>query len=190
MRARGASATGFSQALLGLLAHLAAGGCLPPAAALSVALPLSWAGVIGTSRGLRSLSPFARLLAGQAVVHAVLGVAARCTAHGEPATGHTSVEQGPWTHLAMAAAHLLITGLCLGVVGRCEAALATAVGRACALVRSALRQQPAGHAPVLAVVRDRQPVPTWPRPRTALSSERAAQQGLRGPPAAPAPAPA
>lgn len=173
------AASAYSQVLLAVVAHVAVGGCLASLSTLLLAVPASAAAVLCTTRGLRSLGPFARLLAGQAAVHVVLGVAARCASHG--ADHGTAATGGATEHLAMAAVHLLVTALCLQLVGRCEEALSRAVAHAHAVVRSALRR-PATAVGSLSAPAHPVPRSAWPTVRTALSAERAAQRGLRGPP--------
>lgn len=190
VRARGATATATSQVLLAVVAHLGVSGCLPGAAELGVALPLSALALVLTGRALRHVHPVCRLLAGQVLVHAVLGVTATCTAHGPLEVAHAASEPSPAAHAVMALVHLLVTALCLGLVGRCEAVAAAALVRADDLVVRALLRRVL--EPVLALVpaAGRPPAPRAPLVVSALSTERAAQRGLRGPPRGGAPAPA
>lgn len=189
MTDRSAPASVVSQVLLGLAAHVTAGGCLPELPVLAVVLPVSWLAVTAAGRGFRKLGPFARLLAGQAAVHTVLGLAARGGSHGQAAS---VVGDAAGAHVATAGAHLLATALCLWLVGRCEAAIQSALSRANRLAVGALLRRVARPGPACAspAPGSQWPLLPWPAATTALSVDRAAQRGLRGPPGIRAPAPA
>lgn len=167
-RATGAGVAGaaVAQTGAGLLAHVAAAGCLPTPAALALALPLCLALAVLATRLMR---PLQALAVGQLGVHAALTVAA-CSGAGAHAASHASP--------AMGLAHVAALVLCRATLDHVLASAARAAGRLRRTVARWLRRPQPLRVPELP---GRAPAPvTAAHPLVTLTSA-----SRRGPPAAP-----
>lgn len=160
------------QVAAAVAAHTAAAGCVPPAAALAVSLPVCLVGVLAVARLLRSF-PLLSLAAGQLTVHA--GLAASACAGAAVAShelsGHAT------SHVLMTAAHVGALLLCRASA---DLVLRSADRALQALVRLLRSRVPSTLGPLeLAAART--------APRAGLRAQSPGHPGAprRGPPGAP-----
>jgi hypothetical protein len=159
------------QVATAVAAHSAAAGCVPPAAALAVSLPVSLVGVLAVARLLRSF-PLLGLGVGQLTVHTCLAASA-CT--GAAVASHDPSGHGV-PHVLMTAAHVGALLLCRATA---DLVLRSADRAAQALARLLRPGAPScPRPPELPRAR------TAPRPGLLAQSPRHPGAPRRGPPAA------
>lgn len=127
-RTTGVAGAALAQTGAGVVAHVAAAGCLPAPTALALSLPVC---LLLAAVAHRLLRPLQALAVGQLGVHAALTLAA-CSGAGAHQDGHASP--------AMALAHVAALVLCRATLDHAVTSAARAAGRLRRTVQRWLRR--------------------------------------------------